>query len=95
VIVLFLLQLALNFAWSPVFFGWHDVSNALAILTALVIINLVLVVLAWPVRRLASLLLLPYLAWLIFAAYLNFEIVARNPNAGTLVPASGSTDIAL
>ena len=95
VIVLFLLQLALNFAWSPVFFGWHDVSNALAILTALVIMNLVLVVLAWPVRRLASLLLLPYLGWLVFAAYLNFEIVARNPNAGTLVPARGSTDIQL
>ena len=95
VLTLFGLQLVLNFAWSPVFFARHDVETALAILTALVIVNLVLVVLAWPVRRLAALLLLPYLAWLVFAAYLNFEIVARNPNAGTLVPAGGSTDIEL
>lgn len=95
VLALFLLQLALNFAWSPVFFAWHDIDTALAILTALVIVNLVLVVLAWPVRRLASLLLVPYLAWLVFAATLNFEIVARNPNAETLVPVGGSTDIQL
>jgi tryptophan-rich sensory protein len=47
------------------------------------------------VRRLAALLLVPYLAWLIFAAMLNFEIVARNPNAETLVPGAASTDIPL
>ena len=95
VIALFLLQLVLNFAWSPVFFGWHDVDTALGILTALVVINVVLAAMTWRVRRVAALLLLPYLAWLVFAAMLNFEIVARNPNAETLVPVGGSTDIPL
>ena len=52
-------------------------------------------VLTWRVRRVAALLLLPYLAWLLFAAMLNFEIVARNPDAGTLVPGAASTDIPL
>jgi len=95
VLALFLLQLVLNFAWSPVFFGWHNVDTALAILTALVVMNLVLVALTWPVRRVAALLLLPYVAWLGFAAMLNFEIVARNPDAEALVPVGGATDIQL
>jgi tryptophan-rich sensory protein len=94
-LTLFGLQLLLNFAWSPVFFGMHKVSPALTILAALVLLNAVLVVLAWRVRRVAALLLLPYLAWLIFAAFLNFQIVARNPNAETLVPGASATDIPL
>ena len=95
VLALFGLQLILNFAWSPVFFGMHKVGPALTILAALVLLNAVLVVLAWRVRRVAALLLLPYLAWLIFAAFLNFQIVARNPNAETLVPGAPATDIPL
>jgi tryptophan-rich sensory protein len=95
VFALFLMQLLLNFAWSPVFFGLHKIGVAMTIIAALVVINAVLIVMAWRVRRLAALLLVPYLAWLIFAAMLNFEIVARNPNAETLVPGAASTDIPL
>ena len=95
VLTLFGLQLILNFAWSPVFFLWHKAGSALTILAALVVVNAVLVILAWRVRRIAAVLLIPYLAWLIFAAFLNFEIVARNPNAETLVPGASATDIPL
>lgn len=95
VLGLFLIQLALNFAWSPVFFAMHKPDVAMTILAALVVVNAVLAVLTWRVRRVAALLLLPYLAWLLFAAMLNFEIVARNPDAGTLVPGAASTDIPL
>ncbi len=39
--------------------------------------------------------MLPYLAWLMFAAVLNQQIGALNPNADSLVPSGGGTDIIL
>lgn len=92
---LFLLQLAAMLAWSPVFFFWRDLSTALMILAALVVMNAALVPLAWSVRRVAALLLLPYLGWLIFAAALNFELVALNPDGARLAPDGSTTDIQL
>jgi benzodiazapine receptor len=47
------------------------------------------------IRRTAALLMLPYLAWLCFAALLNYQIGALNPNAENLVPGGGGTDIIL
>lgn len=92
---LFLVQLAINFAWSPVFFAFHETQLALAMIAAMVVITAVLVVLAWKIRPLVSLLLVPYLAWLCFAAALNFQIVALNPGADTLAPPGASADIEL
>jgi tryptophan-rich sensory protein len=94
-ITLFGVQLALNLAWSPVFFAWHRPSLALSIIAAMIVCTFVLILLAWRVRVLAGLLLYPYLGWLLFAALLNYEVVSRNPNAETLAPASASTDIPL
>ena len=88
-------QLAANLVWSPVFFIWHDPSSALMILAALVIMNAALVALVWRVRPIGALLLLPYLGWLIFAAVLNFEIVAMNPDAARVAPGGATTDIQL
>ncbi len=45
------------------------------------------------IRRNAALLLLPYLAWLCFAAWLNHAIDVLNPNADALAPAAISTQI--
>lgn len=92
---LFLLQLALNYAWSPVFFALHEVALALSLVAAMIVLTLVLIVLLWPVRKAASLLLVPYLAWLCFAAALNFQILALNPDAAALAPPGASTDIEL
>jgi tryptophan-rich sensory protein len=39
--------------------------------------------------------MLPYLAWLCFAAFLNYQIIALNPDAESLVPGAASADIAL
>ncbi len=94
VLILFALQLALNFAWSPVFFGMHKVSMALSMIAAMIVIAVVMIVLAWRIRPVAAVLLLPYLGWLLFAGALNFQILALNPDAETLVPATSSTDIA-
>ena len=71
-------QLALNFAWSFLFFALHRPGVALAeILTLLAAVALTLV-LSWRVDRIAGMLLIPYLAWVAFASLLNFEIWRLN-----------------
>lgn len=79
--VVFLLQLLLNLAWSPLFFGMHQITWALILLGVLDIAVLATVVLFWKVRRSAGLLLVPYLAWVLFATVLNWQFLAANPDA--------------
>jgi tryptophan-rich sensory protein len=71
-------QLALNFAWTPVFFGLRAPAAALAIILVLLASILATVALAWRVDRPSSLLLLPYTAWVCFATALNAAIVQLN-----------------
>ena len=92
---LFALQLACNYAWSPVFFGFHDIGNALLLLGAMIVLTVGLVVLLWWIRRVAALLMLPYLAWLCFAALLTISISALNPGASEVAPQTPSSDITL
>jgi tryptophan-rich sensory protein len=77
-LVLFGAQLAVNAAWSPVFFGAHAVGAALAILVVLTGLVAWTVAAFRRVDRPAAALLLPYLAWLSFATVLNAEILRRN-----------------
>ena len=95
IIALFLLQLAMNYAWSPLFFAFHEVGAALTLIGAMIILTLALIVLLWPIRRIAALLMLPYLAWLCFAALLTAQIGALNPQADEVAPSRESTDIVL
>jgi tryptophan-rich sensory protein len=92
---LFLVQLAANYCWSPLFFAWHQVGAALGLIAAMIAMTVALVVLLWWIRRVAALLLLPYLAWLCFAALLTASIWQMNPDAAELVPEPASTDILL
>jgi hypothetical protein len=64
---LFLVQLAINYAWSPVFFAMRDVATGLYLIGAMIALTVALIVLLMPVRKAAALLLVPYLAWLCFA----------------------------
>jgi tryptophan-rich sensory protein len=93
-LTLFLLQLALNFAWSPLFFAAHKVSLAFWVIVAMWIVAAASALLFFRIRRAAGLLMLPYLAWLVFAAALNLGIERLNPGAELAAPASG-TDIPL
>ena len=88
-VVAFVVQMALNVAWSPVFFAGHHLSLALGIMVALIVAVGVTTTLAWRVRRMAALLLLPYLAWVCFAGVLNLQILQLNPGADG-APASGA-----
>ena len=94
-VALFLVQLALNYAWSPLFFGAHKVGAALVVILAMIALTAILILLFGRIRRVAGLLLLPYLGWLLFAGYLNWQIGVLNPDAATLVPRQASADIPL
>ncbi len=80
-IALFVVQLLINLAWSPVFFAMHEIKAALAVLLALDVTALITVVLFWRVRRLAGWLMAPYIAWILFATALNWQFLALNPHA--------------
>jgi benzodiazapine receptor len=90
---LFLAQLALNFAWPPLFFAFHRPVPALVLIVAMIGLSAAAAALLWWIRRTATLLMLPYLAWLAFAAALTVEIVRLNPDAAELVPGGRSSDI--
>jgi tryptophan-rich sensory protein len=77
-ITLFLLQLALNAAWSPVFFGLHHTRAALVIIVLLAAAIAATILAAWRTQRVAAWLLAPYLAWVVYAATLNAGIVTLN-----------------
>lgn len=78
-LILFLIQLAVNALWSWLFFVWRQ--GAMAFVEALLLWVLIActVVAFWRLRRLAAVLLLPYLAWVGFACALTFATWRLNP----------------
>lgn len=90
---LFVVQLMMNLAWSPLFFAAHRVQAALWLIVALAVIVAVTALAFGRVRRVAGVLMLPYLAWLCFAAVLNYEIGRLNPGAEQLAPTGKGTQI--
>ena len=82
-LILFFVQLALNFAWSPIFFAGHDITLAKWVIFVMAAIAAAAARQFLKLRKAAGLLMVPYLAWLIFAATLNATIEALNPGAGT------------
>ncbi len=77
-LALYAAQLALNAAWSWVFFYGQAMGSAVAVIVALWLAILGTIIFAWSKDRLASLLLIPYLAWVSFAAVLNIAIWRLN-----------------
>jgi tryptophan-rich sensory protein len=71
-------QLALNGAWSPLFFGRHAPRRAMADLVGLVGAIVAYMREAAKVDRTAAALMAPYIAWVGFAGYLNGSIIFRN-----------------
>lgn len=92
-IALFVVQFILNLAWSPLFFGAHQVDVAFALILILLVVASLTAWRFWRIRPLAGLLFAPYVAWLIFASYLNYEIGRLNPAADTLAPGGSRTQI--
>lgn len=72
----FAVQLGLNLAWTPTFFGLQRPGLGLVVIGLLWLAIVATIVAVSRVTRLGALLLLPYLAWVSFAAVLNYAIYA-------------------
>jgi tryptophan-rich sensory protein len=77
-LAVYLVQLALNALWSWLFFGLHAMGAAFIDICLLWLLILATLVLFWRVHRWAGALLAPYLAWVGFAAVLNFALWQLN-----------------
>ncbi|MGA7400270.1 MAG: TspO/MBR family protein [Candidatus Sulfotelmatobacter sp.] len=77
-ITVFLIQLALNAAWSAIFFGLRSPAWALLEIILLWAAILASVILFWQISTFSGALLLPYLAWVTYATYLNAGIWCLN-----------------
>jgi len=77
-LTLFVVQLALNALWSYLFFGMHRPDLAFYDIIALWAAVLGVAVLFWRVDHVAAGLMVPYLAWVGFASYLNFTLWQLN-----------------
>lgn len=75
---LFAVQLALNAAWSWLFFGLQRPDLALLDIAALWLAIAATTAAFWQADRLAGALFVPYLAWVSFAAVLNWTIWRLN-----------------
>jgi benzodiazapine receptor len=77
-LVLFVAQLVVNSLWTPVFFGAYPLIGAAALwigVAIIVLLDLLVVATiatAWPVSRWSAVLLMPYLAWILYASTLNW-----------------------
>lgn len=72
------LQMILNFAWSPVFFGLQAPREALFIISALIATVVLFIARNWRRDPLSAKLFIPYAAWLTLATSLNIGIVVMN-----------------
>jgi tryptophan-rich sensory protein len=78
-LTLFFAQLCANALWSWLFFAWH--KGAFAFADVLLLLALIAGTMAafWRIRRLAGILMLPYLAWVAFASALTWAVWRGNP----------------
>ncbi|MFT0892063.1 TspO/MBR family protein [Pseudochelatococcus sp. G4_1912] len=75
---LWLIQMLLNFSWSPLFFGAQQPALALVIIVAMVATTFAFIAATWKRDQITALLFVPYAAWTSFATLLNATIVMMN-----------------
>lgn len=78
ILILFVLQWLLNVAWNPVFFYFHWTIVGLVFITLLTIVVVIFTLKYLDVMHMKTILILPYLVWLLIATSLNAYIVLNN-----------------
>lgn len=76
---LFIVQLFTNALWTWLFFVWHQGALSLAEIVVLWLLIAATISAFWRLNRLAAILLVPYLAWVSFAAALTLSLWRLNP----------------
>jgi translocator protein len=75
---IFIAQLALNTLWSAVFFGARNTFAPIFIIAALWAAILACIIVFWGISKPASIMMMPYILWVSFAAYLNAGVFILN-----------------
>ena len=78
-LALFVAHLCANALWSWLFFDWHEGSWAFADVLFLLALIVAMIAAFWSVRRVAAVLMAPYLAWVCFASALTWAVWQANP----------------
>ena len=78
-IALLIAQLCANALWSWLFFAWHQGAWAMVDVLVLLALIAATTVVFWRIRRLAGLLMLPYIAWVCLASALTWSVWQNNP----------------
>jgi len=94
-ITLFLVQLALNLSWTPVFFGAGKIQLALWIIVAMLILSIAVTILFARIRKPAAWLMVPYMVWISYAGCLTWGIGQLNPDAEGVARPAPVTQIQL
>ena len=76
--LLFIIQLVFNSLWSIVFFGLHQILASVAVIVILWLLIFASIFSFKPISKPAAYLLIPYIIWVSFAAYLNISIYILN-----------------
>lgn len=76
--ILFIANAILNVLWSYLFFAQHLLVAAVAEMIVLNLTTIALVILIWPLSRVASLFLAPYVIWVGFATVLTYQLMLLN-----------------
>ena len=76
--MVYIIQLALNFAWSIIFFGLHSLVGGLLVIILLWMMILLNIRWFGKLSKVASWLLMPYFLWVSYAAILNYSIFTLN-----------------
>lgn len=76
--MIFAVQFLLNLAWTFIFFNQHQLQLAFVEIIALWIMIMFNIIVFYRIHKVAGLLLIPYLAWVSFAAFLNYTIMSLN-----------------
>ena len=78
-LLFYIVQLVANALWTWLFFAWRQGGAAFAEILLLWVLILATIISFWRIRRLGAVLLLPYLAWVTFAAALTLAVWRMNP----------------
>jgi benzodiazapine receptor len=92
-VALFAAGVLLNFAWTPLFFGAHRVTEAWLLILAMLVVGVAATVAFARIRPLAGWLIVPYLIWISYAGVLTWRIDQLNPDAEKLAPGAKATQI--
>lgn len=76
--LIFIVYTLMNWAWTPIFFGLHQIELAFFWIVALSVLNALFIYKAWPMVRLSAVLVVPLLCWTTFAGVLNYMIWTLN-----------------